>query len=313
MDEREAAPHIAPTERLARGEAPAEGTPVAAGIPGRGKGHLVGKLLLYALLLAVAVFYLWPFYWTISTSLKTIPDSVKEQLVPQHLTLKGYREAFTTGPFGRYFLNSAIFAITVTVSNLFLCALGGYAFARLRFPLREPLFMLVLATLMIPDQMRLVPVFKLLADFPYTHWNMIATYQGYILIHLLYATNLFLMRQYFLTIPKDYEEAAKLDNAGFFKTYWRVMLPLAGPALAAVTILTFQGAWNDFFWPLIIFLGDESKYTLPLGMFQFRTQFYTQWPELMAVSVIAILPVALIFVLFQRYFVAGVAAAGVKG
>ena len=133
------------------------------------------------------------------------------------------------------------------------------------------------------------------------------------MINLVTATSLFLMRQYFLTIPKDYEEAAKLDGAGYFKTYWRVMLPLAGPAMAAVTILTFQGTWNDFFWPLIIFLGDETKYTLPLGIFQFRTQFYTQWPELMAASVIAIVPIALLYVFFQRYFVAGVTAAGVKG
>jgi multiple sugar transport system permease protein len=315
MDDREAAPHIAPTERLARGEPPAEGTPLAAGIPGRGKGHLVGQLLLYAVLIAIAIFYLWPFYWTISTSLKTLPDSVKGlQFIPHHLTLKGYRETFTTGPFGRYFLNSAIFAITVTISNLFLCALGGYAFARLRFPLREPLFMLVLATLMIPDQMRLVPVFKLLADFPFTHWNLIATYQGYILIHLLYATNLFLMRQYFLTIPKDYEEAAKLDNAGFFKTYWRVMLPLAGPALAAITILSFQGTWNDFYWQLIL-LQDNSKFTLNIGIAQFASGsgFNTDWPALMAATTTAIAPVALIYIFFQRYFIAGVTTAGVKG
>src|SRR5205814_8759020 len=144
----------------------------------------------------------------------------------------------------RYFMNSAIFAVTVTLSNLFLCTLGGYAFARLRFPLREPLFLLVLATLMIPDQLRLVPVFKLLADFPFTHWNLIATYQGYILIHLLYATSLFLMRQYFLTIPKDYEQAAKLDSAGFFKAYWKVMLPLAGPPIATITVLISQWPWH---------------------------------------------------------------------
>jgi hypothetical protein len=126
--DRDSAPHIAPAERLARGEPPAEGTPVSAGIPGRGKAHLVGRLVLYAVLVGIAIFYLWPFYWTISTSFKTLPDSVKGlQLVPHHLTLKGYREAFTTGPFGRYFLNSAIFAITVTISNLFLCALGGCA------------------------------------------------------------------------------------------------------------------------------------------------------------------------------------------
>jgi multiple sugar transport system permease protein len=307
------APHLAAIEQLARGEDPASGTATGA-IPGRGPAFYVGRALLYALLAAIAVFYLWPFFWTISTSLKTVPESVESTVIPHHPTLKGYREAFTTGPFARYFMNSVIFAVTTTVSNLFLCTLGGYAFARLRFPLREPLFFLVLATLMIPDQLRLVPVFKLLVDFPYTHWNLVATYQGYILIHLLYATNLFLMRQYFLTIPKDYEEAAKLDNAGFFKTYWKVMLPLAGPALAAITILSFQGTWNDFYWQLIL-LQDNSKFTLNVGIAQFASGagFNTDWPALMAATTISILPVALIYVFFQRYFIAGVTTAGVKG
>ena len=307
-------PHLAAVEQLAHGEDPAMGTAASVIVPGRGPGFYAARAVLYLILVGVAVFYLWPFFWTISTSLKTVPESVQTTLLPHHLTLKGYREAFTTGPFGRYFMNSVIFAVTTTLSNLFLCTLGGYAFARLRFPLREPLFMLVLATLMIPDQMRLVPVFKLLADFPYTHWNLIATYQGYILIHLLYATNLFLMRQYFLTIPRDYEEAAKLDNAGFFKTYWRVMLPLAGPALAAITILSFQGTWNDFYWQLIL-LQDNSKFTLNVGIAQFASGsgFNTDWPALMAATTISIAPVALIYVFFQRYFIAGVTTAGVKG
>ena len=122
------------------------------------------------------------------------------------------------------------------------------------------------------------------------------------------------MRQYFLTIPKDFEEAAKLDGAGYFKTFWRVMLPLAAPAIAALTILQFQGTWNDFFWPLIIFgQGNTDHYTVQLGLAQFSFQYGTLWPELMAGSLIAILPILLIFIVFQRYFIAGVAAAGVKG
>jgi multiple sugar transport system permease protein len=209
--------------------------------------------------------------------------------------------------FARYMANSAFLAAAVTLCNLVLASIGGYAFARLRFPGREVLFMAVLATLMIPDQLRLVPVFTMLSN-----WGLVSTYQGFILINAILAANLFLMRQYFLTIPKDYEEAAKLDGAGYFKTYWKVMLPLAGPALAAVTILQFQGTWNEFFWALII-LQDESKFTLPIGLYTFVGIYNTQWPELMAASVLAILPVALIFILFQRYFIAGVAAAGVKG
>ena len=172
--------------------------------------------------------------------------------------------------------------------------------------------MLVLATLMIPDQLRLVPVFQMLSNFPLFHWNLINTYQGYILISVVTAVNLFLMRQYFLTIPKDYEEAARLDGAGYFKTFWRVMLPLAGPALAAVTILTFQGTWNDFFWAITI-LQDPSHYNVNVAIQQFVQQYQTQWPQLMAGSILAIAPIAIIYMIFQRYFVAGVAAAGVKG
>ena len=142
-----------------------------------------------------------------------------------------------------------------------LSSLGGYAFARLRFPGREVLFILVLGTLMIPDQLRFIPVFVML-----TNWHLIASFEGYILINLVSATNLFFMRQYFLTIPKDFEEAAKLDGAGFFKTFWRVMLPLAAPAAAALAILQFQGIWNDFFWPLILFgQGNPHLYTVQLG------------------------------------------------
>jgi multiple sugar transport system permease protein len=277
-------------------------------IPARTPAERLRRVVVYLLLFAVAFVFFIPFFWSVSTSLKTLQESVRGfDLVPDNPSLKAYREALTSFNFARYTANSAFLSVTITFANLVLASLGGYAFARLRFPGREVLFMLVLATLMIPDQLRLVPVFQML-----TNWGLVATYQGYILIKLILAENLFLMRQYFLTIPKDYEEAAKLDGAGYFKTYRKVMLPLAGPALAAITILTFQGIWNEFFWPLII-LQDESKYTLPVGISNFVGIYNTQWPELMAASVIAIVPVALIFVVFQRYFIAGVAAAGVKG
>jgi multiple sugar transport system permease protein len=196
----------------------------------------------------------------------------------------------------------------VTICNVFLCSLGGYAFARLRFPGREVLFFAVLATLMIPDQLRLVPIFVKFSD-----WHLLGHYHAYVLIRLAAAAQLFLMRQYFLTIPRDLEEAAKLDGAGYFKTFWKVMLPLAGPAIAAVAILEFEGAWNDFFWPLIIFNTAPDHYTLPVGIFSFVSEFQTLWPQLMASTVIAIAPMALIYIFFQRFFVAGVASAGVKG
>ena len=278
-------------------------------VPRRAFGERARTVLVYVFLLAAALLYFTPFLWTVATSLKTLPETVGFDLLPDNPSLRAYREALTEFNFARYTLNSAFLAATITAFNVVLCSLGGYAFARLRFPGRELLFLVVLATLMIPDQLRLVPVFQML-----TNWHLVGTYQGYIAINLVAATNLFLLRQYFLTIPKDFEEAAKLDGAGYFKTYWRVMLPLATPAIAAVTILTFQGVWNEFFWPLIILgFGDPDMYTLQLGIAQFRFQYQTLWPQLMAASVIAILPIAAIYIFFQRYFVAGVVSSGVKG
>ena len=278
-------------------------------IPGKPRAVRIRRVLVYTLLLAAALLYFTPFLWTVSTSLKTLPETVGFDLLPDNPSLSAYRDALTDFNFARYALNSAFLAGTITVANVLLGSLGGYAFARLRFPGREFLFLAVLATLMIPDQLRLVPVFQML-----TGWHLIGTFQGFIAINLVLAANLFLMRQYFLTIPKDFEEAAKLDGAGYFKTYWRVMLPLATPALAAVTILTFQGMWNEFFWSLIILgFGDPDRYTLQLGIAQFRFQYQTLWPQLMAASVIAIVPIAVLYICFQRYFVAGVVSSGVKG
>jgi multiple sugar transport system permease protein len=303
-------PPVVAAEHLAR--AGETGAPPPS-VPGRGRSEVIRRAVVYAVLIFVALLFLVPFAWTVSTSLKTLPETVGFDLIPNHPSLKAYDSALTTFNFKRYFANSVFIATVVTLSNLFLASLGGYAFARLRFPGREVLFMLVIATLMIPNELRFVPVFQMLSNLPLLHQNLLGTYEGYFVIRLVTATNLFLMRQYFLTIPKDYEEAAKLDGAGYFKTYWRVMLPLAGPALAAVTILEFQGTWNDFFWPLVIFLGETDHYTLPLGIYHFSTQYYTLWPQLMAVSVIAILPIAAIYLFFQRYFIAGITAAGVKG
>lgn len=312
IDER-ASPATAIAEQLARDEAMAFGQEPPSGIPGRERAEIVSRTIVYTALIGVSLLFLVPFVWSVSTSLKTLPETAYFDLLPDHPSLRAYRRALSEFNFARYFLNSVFLSTVVTVFNLALASLGGYAFARLRFPGREALFFLVLGTMMIPDQLRLVPIFQMLIDTPVTHSNLIGTYQGYFAINLVGAANLFLMRQYFLTIPKDFEEAAKLDAAGYFKTYFRVMLPLTGPALAAVAILTFQGTWNDFFWPLIIFLGNSDLYPLPVGIFQFKDTYETQWPELMAGSVISILPIALLYVFFQRYFVAGIAAAGVKG
>ena len=315
-------PALAVDELALEGEAAIGMPPATEGIPGRERADRIRTVITYTVMFTVAALFFIPFLWSVSTSFRTIADTVQGfSLLPRHWTTVGYHDVFYKYHFGRYTMNSAIIAGAVTASNLFLASLGGYAFARLKFPGREVLFMLVLGTLMIPDQLRLVPIYEMLVNIlpnwlGHVGWQN-ATFvnrNGVILISLVSASSLFLMRQYFLTIPKDFEEAAKLDGAGYFKTFWKVMLPLAGPAIAAVVILEFQGIWNDFFWPAIILgFGNPHVYTVQLGITQFIFQYGTLWPQLMAASVIAILPVAIVFVLFQRYFIAGVTTAGVKG
>ena len=311
-----AAPPIAAVQELALEGGPVVGT--TTGIPPRTFGQRARRVVVYVLMISLALLYLIPFVYTVSTSLKTQAEAAAGfDLWPSQATLASYREIWSRDDlsFVTFFKNSLIVSASITVITLFLATLGGYAFARLRFPFREPLFLLVLGTLMIPDQLRLVPMYLMMIDFPLTGWNLTQTLHGYVFFgsSIALATSLFLMRQYFLTIPKDYEEAAKLDGAGYFKTYWRIMLPLAAPAVAAVAILTFQGIWNEFFWANLLLTGDSSNYTVQMGLVQFRFQYQTLWPQLMAAATIAIIPVLVVYVFFQRYFVAGVTAAGVKG
>ncbi len=276
--------------------------------------HVWRRRIAYAFLIAYALLMFLPFAWSVITSFKTLPDSVRLTFIPQPFTLEGWEQAFTIlrPPLPRLFLNSAIIATAVMATNLVFGSMAGYAFARLRFPLRETLFLGVLATLMIPDQLRLVPVYLIMRALGLTEG--VLQYLAVILVLAISGTSIFLLRQYFLTIPRDLEEAAKIDGAGFFTTFWRVMLPLAGPALAAVAILQFQGTWNSFFWP-VVFLREADQATLPLGLYLFRTGggFTTLWPPLMAVIVASTLPILILYVFFQRYFVEGIAASGVKG
>jgi multiple sugar transport system permease protein len=282
-----------------------------SGIPGD-SGRRLRRGVAYAFLIGYALLMFVPFAWTIITSFKTQPDALRMTFIPDPFTTQGWENAFNqlNPPLLRLFLNSAIVATAVTISNVFLGAMAGYAFARLRFPGRDVLFLLVLGTLMIPDQLRMVPVYQVLRELGLLRGDL--QYGGLWLVLAINAASIFLLRQYFLTIPRDLEEAAKLDGAGFFKTFWKVMLPLAGPALAAVAILQFQGTWNNFFWPLVI-LQERENWTLPLGITLFKTQYFTIWPDLMAVVVMATIPILVLYLVFQRHFVQGVAASGVKG
>ena len=277
-------------------------------------GAIWRRRLAYAFLIGYALLMFVPFSWSIITSFKTLPDSVRLTVIPQPFTLAAWEFAFTQlePSLPRLFLNSAIIAIVVTISNLVLGSMAGYAFARLRFRGRDVLFLVVLATLMIPDQLRLVPVYLMLNAAGLT--KGVLQYGGVILVLAIGGSTIFLLRQYFLSIPRDLEEAARMDGAGYFRTFWQIMLPLAGPALAAVAILSFQGTWNGYFWPLIL-LQEQDQWTLPLGLSGFRLAggLATNYPPLMATVVMATIPILILYLFFQRYFVEGIAASGVKG
>jgi multiple sugar transport system permease protein len=320
-------PALAPAVLDATGPIPvARSGVVAASLPPRAaaapearpvgdRTHGLRRRIALALMLGYALLMFVPFAWTVITSFKTRPDALRLTLIPTPFTTAGWDFALNnlTPNIITLFTNSALIALAVTVSNLVLGSLGGYAFARLRFPGREVLFLIVLATLMIPDQLRLVPVYVLFNTLGLTRGP--GQYVAVIAVMAISATSIFLLRQYFLSIPKDLEEAARIDGAGFFTTFSRVMLPLATPALAAVTILQFQGTWNAFFWP-VIFLGSEpDHYTLPIGLLSFREAggLVTNFPPQMAVIVIATIPILVLYIFFQRFFVEGVAASGVKG
>ena len=270
------------------------------------------RRIAYAVMIVYALLMFVPFAWSLITSFKTQADSVNLSVIPNPITTEGWNYLFERldPSLLRLFANSFGIALTVTISNLVLASLAGYAFARLRFPGREILFLVVLLTLMIPDQLRLVPVYLLLNVFGLTRGPL--EYLGVVLVMAVMGTNVFLMRQYFLSIPRDIEEAARIDGASFFTTFWRVMLPLATPALSAVAILQFQGTWNAFFWPLVL-LTERQYFTVPIALTFFRTEFQTNWPPLMAMVVLATIPILVLYIFFQRYFVEGIAASGVKG
>lgn len=279
------------------------------------QGASLRRNVAYVFLIAYALLMFVPFAWTLVTSFKTIPDSVRLTFLPDPFTLAGWETAWTQldPALPRLFFNSFLLAGSVMLTNLVLGSMAGYAFSRLRFPGRDLLFLIVLGSLMIPDQLRLVPVYLMLNNGPV---DLVTkgpeNYLSVIVVLAIQVESVFLLRQFFLSIPRELEEAAKIDGAGYFTTFARIILPLGAPALAAVAILQFQGAWNNFFWPLILY-QERTHWTLPLGLAQFRSFFEVNWPALTAVVVMATLPILILYLYFQRYFVAGIAASGVKG
>ncbi len=268
-----------------------------------------GRGLLWAVLLGSLVTMLFPLYWMTLLSLKVegFTLSGPASLLPTGLTLRNYRDVWAAGPFGRYFLNSALVAAVVVAGNLLFSAMVGYAFARRRFAGKRPLWGAVLATLMIPKQVILVPLYILVARA-----GLIDTFTALTVPFVVDAFNVFLMRQYIQQLPVDLEEAARVDGASDWSVFRRVVLPLARPALAVVGINTFLVNWNSFLFPLIL-TSSERMRTLPVGLALYsQGQHAVDWGHLMAGSMLSTLPVLAVFLLFQRHIIEGITAGAGK-
>ncbi|MFE9657278.1 carbohydrate ABC transporter permease [Micromonospora sp. NPDC006431] len=324
VDLRQAAPKPAPPARRSPGRKPRNGI----------QFRWQQKVVTYLVLTPLAILFVAPFAWLISASFQPMGEifSTSPHWVPNDPTLDGYKGFLDVGHLTkaqqgqghgdwRWFANSAFVAIMITVLQTFFNALCAYCFAKRRFPGRNVIFMLFLATMMVPGQVTLIPNYLIIKHIPFFGGNdwmgngghgWLDSYWGLIMPGIVSAFGIFLIRQYMLSIPDQLLEAARIDGASEFRIFWSVVLPLCAPALAANAIFTFQGAWEDFFWPLII-LSSPEKITAPVGLALFVVQNRTSWTLLFAGSVIAALPMIIVFLVFQRKFVQGIALTGVKG
>lgn len=268
-----------------------------------------GKGLLYTILTVYAIITIIPFLWALSSSFKTLEEIVSGaiNLIPKNFTLKNYKMIFIEQElFPRWLFNSIFIGVSVTGLNVIFNSMAGYALARLSFPGKNALFIIILAVLMIPSQVTLIPNYLILKELGWLN-----SYQGMIIPAMVNATFIFMMRQFFINFPKELEEAAELDGLGKFGTFFRIVLPMATPALAAQAIFVFMGSWNDFMKPLII-LSSPELYTLPLGLNSFKGQYISYWNYIMAASMVFTLPVLIIYAFFNKYFMKGVSFTGDK-
>jgi multiple sugar transport system permease protein len=264
-------------------------------------------VLLYLALFGLSILFCIPFLWLVLTSLKPPAEVFDGRWIPREVTLENYRDVFRLAPVTTWLRNSLLISVLGVITVVLSSSLVAYGFARLRFHGRRYLFGLVIATYMVPSAITMVPTFLI--------WNELGLVGTF---YPLWAGNLFgsafyifMLRQFFLSIPHDLSDAARIDGAGYFRIYWSIMLPLIKPALAAVAVFEFQAKWNDFLIPLI-YLNRPSMYTMSLGLGTFRSEYETQWALLMAASVIFTVPMIALFFLAQRYFVTGVVSSGLK-
>ncbi len=289
--------------------APVRAAPVHRRNPYAGPLRILG----FSALLAIAMLMLAPFLWMLLTSVKTQQEAFAypPTLLPDRLHWENYKQLFTLVPFGRYFLNTVVVTLAVVVGQLLISSMAAYAFARLKFMGRETIFLFYLATMMVPFQITLIPLYLIVYKLGWVN-----TYWGLIAPGLASAYGIFLLRQSFLTIPEELSDAARIDGASEWAIYARIFMPLNGPALATLGVFAFLGTWTDLLWPLLI-VREERLRTLELGLAYFNSsvpQFVQpNWPLLMAAAVVVMMPVIVVYLFTQRYFVEGIALSGVKG
>lgn len=271
--------------------------------------RVFGDIAAYVVLSAVGISMLVPFGWMVVASLrdKTEFFTQASRLFPSGVHWENYIRAWTTVPFGAFFKNSVIVAVCVTLGQLLTSSLAAYAFSRMRFRGREALFIAYLSTMMVPTQVTMIPLFIMMVKLKW-----VDSYLALIVPFLASAYGCFLLRQFFLTIPQELEDAARIDGCGHWSTYWRIILPLSKPALSAFGVIAFLGSWNSFIWPLIVINRPTMK-TIPIGL-QSLQGFYgdANWAVLMAGAVIAALPMLVLFFLAQKQFIEGITLTGLK-
>lgn len=274
------------------------------------RGLRASTVLLHTVLIIGACIMALPFVWMVLSSLKDLSQVfvVPPQWIPDPFVWSNYKDSLTALPFGRAYLNSFYINVIVVVSQLVTCSMAAYAFAKISFPFREPLFILFLATMMVPGQVTIIPLYLIMKNIGWldTHLAIIVPSA------LLNAFGVFLLRQFFRGIPKEMEEAAIVDGANRWTIYARIMLPLIKPALSALGIFTFLGMWNNFFNPLI-FLSSTDKFTVPMMLNLYRGMYSTDWTLMMAGASIALIPVLIVYIIGQKYIIEGVTLSGIKG
>ncbi len=266
-------------------------------------------LLYYCCASVISILILIPFFWMISTSLKETGALliVPVQWIPEHISFEGYKKVFTLFPFARALFNSSFIAVVSTAVTLLSSLMAAYAFSKLEFRGRETYFKLYLATMMVPQQVTIIPIFIVLKSM-----GLVNTYTGVILPLIFNAFAVFMFRQHMKTISNDYIDSAVIDGASHPRIFKDIILPLSAPIIAMMVILTFMGSWNDFLWPLVI-LNDKSKMTLPLALNQLNGQYYGRYNMLMAGSLMSMIPILVIYAFAQKYFKAGLQVGGIKG